>query len=344
MKKLKFNPFTYFNPYLDPPKQATPDQVADYYFFMVAIDYRTSTTQGHFEGTLNGNFFHGADLMYALAIQKWKESPEYFTAQSMQHISDEEVGNWLSIINEGKKMVIYNPQERAELLRDSGEALKKRGYTSSMELVHQSEGYLIRDNSKGLLQVLKNFKAYSDPVSKKSFLWIKFLSGRGLFHIQDPDNLNVPVDNHLIRIALRTGIIKIQNEEIKTRLREEDPFKLSEDIELREIVRFAFKKILQSKNISFGGLDDLLWVLGRTHCVHSRNPLCHNYEHNPSCQLLIELKIDCRHECPLAQACRGYRDPAFRELFEPTTIYPYFSAAVCSSFTGILPRAPGSKQ
>ena len=216
---MKFNSFTYFNPYLDPPKQATTDQVADYYFFMVAIDYRTSTTKGHFEGKLNGKFFHGADLMYALGIRKWKENPEYFTAQNMQNISDEEVKGWLSIIENGKKVVIYNPEERAELLRDSSKILQKMGYNSSIECVQRSEGYLIRGDKKGLLQILKSFKAYSDPISKKSFLWIKFLSGRGLFHIQDPENLNVPIDNHLMRIALRTGIIDFQDTELKERLR-----------------------------------------------------------------------------------------------------------------------------
>ncbi len=314
---MKFNPFTYLNPHLDPPKQAPPDQVADYYFFMVVIDYRTSTPKGHFEGNLNGNFFHGADLMYALGIQKRNENPEFFTAQKMQNISDEEVKKWLSVIHGGNKVIIYNPEERAELLRDSGTKLKQMGYNSSLQLVQQSNGYLIRDNKKGLLQVLKNLKAYSDPISKKSFLWIKFLSGRGLLHIQDPENLNVPVDNHLMRIALRTGIISIQDKEIERCLREEEPFKLSEDLELRDLAREAFKKILQYNNSGFGELDDLLWVLGRTHCIHSSNPLCQSYKHDPNCQLMVDLKVDCQEKCPLTLSCRGFSDRKHRKLLEP---------------------------
>lgn len=317
MNNLRFKAFTYLNPYLDPPKEATPDQVADYYFFLVAIDHRTSSESGHFEEILNGKFFHGADLLYALGIQRWKENPEYFSSQKMQRISDEEVKSWLTIEYQGKRKVIYKPEERAQLLRDAGKVMKNLGYSSSIELVYQSEGYLIRENKKGLLQLLKNFKAYSDPISKKAFLWIKFLVGRGLLHIQDPENLNVPVDNHLMRIALRTGIIDLQDKDVVKRLQVQESFKLEEDLHLRDIVKGAFQEVLGYKNIGVGEFDDLLWVLGRTHCIHSSNPLCQNYEHDPNCQLMVDLAVDCTQKCPLAEGCRGFRETAFRLLLEP---------------------------
>ncbi|NVM55190.1 MAG: hypothetical protein HWN66_15905 [Candidatus Helarchaeota archaeon] len=314
---LQYLPFTYLNPYLDPPELASSEVVADFYFFIVSIDYRTSTPEGHFEGKIDRNFFHGADLLYALAIQKLKENPDFFTAKYFQQISDDEVINWLSITKNGKRVIIYHPQERAELLRDSGKNLLKLGFNSSLELVQRCEGYLIREDGNGLLQILKDFKAYSDPVSKKSYLWIKFLTGRGVLDIQDLENLNLPVDNHLTRIALRTGILEIKDEDIKSRLREEKPFTLSEDLKLREAIRIAFKELLKNKKFNFRDLDDFFWVLGRTHCIHSKNPLCENYLHHSTCQLMVELKINCKQKCPLAPCCKGFRDEEYRELFEP---------------------------
>ena len=311
------------NPFLDPPSQAPPELVADYYFFIVSIDYRTSTPSQHFEGKIQGKFFHGADLLYALAIQRLKENPAFFTAENIQQITDEEVKNWLSILDDGKQVTIYKPEERAELLRNCGENLIKLGHQSSFGLIHQCDGSLIRSDGKGLLQILENFKAYSDPVSKKSFLWIKFLTGRGLLEVRDMENLNVPVDIHLARIALRSGMIKIKDVEIKNRLRAESPFTLLEDIELRDMIRNAFKEIINHKKLNFRNLDDFFWVLGRTHCVHSKNPLCENYKHEPTCQLLVELKINCQEKCPLASCCRGFREDAYRELFEPN-IRTYF--------------------
>jgi len=321
---LKFKPFDYLNPFLDPPAEAPAELVSNFYFFVVAIDHRTSSPDGAaFEGYLGNKFFHGADLLYAVAVQRLKEDPDFFSAQRMAQISEEEVSEWLSILMNGEKVIIYNPQERAELLRDLGEQLLKSGYKTALKLVDRSEGYLIRKQGTGLLQLLKNFKAYSDPVGKKSFLWIKFLTGRGLLVIQDLDHLNVPVDNHLSRIALRMGIVNIKDDETRNRLRQEQSFTVSEDFELRETVRNAFKEILNYRKLKFNELDDLFWVLGRTHCIHSKNPLCQNYDHNPECQLMIVLKVNCQQSCPLGPCCQGFKETAFRELLEPN-IRTYF--------------------
>jgi len=315
---LRFKPFDYLNPHLDPPAGTSSELIADFYFFVVAIDHRTSSPSGTaFEGYLDGKFFHGADLLYALAVQKLRDEPDFFSAERMAQISDEEVGEWLSLVINEERVVIYNPQERADLLRDSGESILQLGYKSSIELVKRSEGYVLRKKGIGLLQLLKNFKAYSDPVSKKSYLWIKFLTGRGLLDIQDLDNLNVPVDNHLSRIALRTGIVNVKNKEIQGRLRQEQPFTVSEDLELREAIRNAFKEILNYKKLKFNELDDLFWVLGRTHCIHSENPVCQNYVHNPECQLMVVLKVNCQQYCPLGSGCRGFKELQYRELLEP---------------------------
>jgi hypothetical protein len=306
------------NPFLDPPVGTSTESMADFYFFTVAIDHRTSSPSGiAFEGTLDGRFFHGADLLYALAIHKFKEDQDFFTAERMAQISPEAVTNWLSLAVDGKRTVIYNPQERAELLRDLGQKLLELGYKSSLELIKCCAGYLIRPEGTGLLQLLSNFKAYSDPVSKKSFLWAKFLTGRGLLQVQDIDNLAVPVDNHLTRIALRTGIINVKDEEILNRLRLEQSFALSEDLKIREAVRAAYREILKYETLRFNELDDFFWVLGRTHCIHSKNPLCQHYDHNPACQLMVELKLDCQQQCPLAPICRGFKEKSFRTLLEP---------------------------
>jgi hypothetical protein len=43
------------------------------------------------------------------------------------------------------------------------------------------------------------------------------------------------------------------------------------------------------------------------------------------------------------EAMTGWFGP-LRELFEPATMYPYFSAASLNRSTGKAPRADGSKQ
>jgi hypothetical protein len=321
--RLEFSPFNYLNPYLDPPQEASSELVADFYFYMVALDHRTSSQSGHFEGVLAGNFFHGADLLYALGIQKLSESEDFFTADRMATITNSDVIRWLCIEYKHDKVVIYKPEERAELLRDCGATLKRLGYRSAYELVKRSGNFLIRRDGKGLLQFLSNFKAYSDPVGKKSYLWVKFLSGRGLIAVKDPENLQVPVDNHLTRIALRTGIIEIEDEPTYTRLHNDDPFTMEEDIILRRVVRQTYFKLFKAANRNFREVDDFFWVLGRTHCLNIKDPLCEAFVHDPNCQLLVELKVDCAESCPLASCCKGSSNTGYRTFKQPN-IRTYF--------------------
>lgn len=290
---------------------------------MVAIDYRTSTPTEDFEGMLDGKFFHGADLLFALGIQKFNEDPLFFSASRMANLSDASVEMWLTLKMPHKKVTIYKPQERAKLLRNAGRTILQMGYESSFDLLCESGGYLIREDGTGLLQLLELIWAYNDPVRKKSYLWLKFLTGRGIFKVKDWDNFAVPVDNHLTRIALRTGIIEVDVPEIRLRLTSEAPFSVVEDLEVRKAVRDAFTKILQNTQLTFRELDDLFWVLGRTHCIHSNYPLCWGYTHDSSCQLMVELKINCQFQCPLALGCRAFRDSNYRALFEPN-IRTYF--------------------
>ncbi|OYT56351.1 MAG: hypothetical protein B6U76_04010, partial [Desulfurococcales archaeon ex4484_217_2] len=73
-----------------------------------------------------------------------------------------------------------------------------------------------------LIDRLKTFRAYEDPVEKKSFLLVKFLERRGIFKPIDKENLHVPVDNHLVRIAFRLGIVKLDREILKKVLNGEE--------------------------------------------------------------------------------------------------------------------------
>jgi hypothetical protein len=257
-----------------------PESVARYFYFMVAIDHRTSR-HGPFEGYVDGEFYHGADLLYRLSKKVYAEDPGFFSPERMVKIKLEDVAKWLST----GEASIWDPGIRATLLRDAAQKLLKYYGGRVTNLITASGNRLKKSLSPtGFIQRLRPILPYSDPVEKKAHLLAKFLSRRGILNHQDLWNEEVPVDNHLTRIAIRLGIVQIHGElELKIMKREE--VSDEEDLQIRESVRQAYKLIARAANIRPYYLDDYLWLHGRKTCVHGK----------PKCE-----------SCPLRQVCKSY--------------------------------------
>ncbi len=79
----------------------------------------------------------------------------------------------------------------------------------------------------GILQRLTAFDAYSDPVEKKSFLFIMFAYRCGAWEIEDLEHLEVAIDYHIMRVALRSGMVRVTDPDLERILKERLPLLLS---------------------------------------------------------------------------------------------------------------------
>jgi hypothetical protein len=304
VKGLKFKVDEFSDPLLFPPENASLEEVANFFFFIVAIDHRT---RFKFEGVIEGRELHGSELLYALARRK----SDYFTAEKMQRISKREVASWLSI----RGSSIFDPEVRAMLLRDSAIKLLKYFNGSALELIKAADGYLMREDGKGLLQLLAKFKAYSDPLSKKSFLLVKFLERRKLFEVKDVENLHIPVDNVLARIALRSGVIEVVDKKLEMKLKKYLPATRSDDLDVRTLAQRAYDIIASESELKITLLDDILWTLGRACCTRE-SPVCFNCRFE-SCRASNLLGIECKYNCIFSAGCRGAEDSNYKAYLEP---------------------------
>lgn len=275
------------NPEYYPPKNTKNEDVLRYFVFMVAIDHRTSRNKPY-EAYVDSRLYHGADLLYKLGSKKFTEDSSFFSPERMAEISDDEVRKWLSIkgIND---VSVWDPEVRAELLRDLGRGLIKWFKGSVTELISRSGGYL-KSRPQGLTYLMKRFKAYSDPVEKKTYLFVKFIERRGLVNVVDEWNKEVPVDNHLTRIALRIGIVTPEEDLLK-KIKRREAFTRSEDLILRLAVRSAYKILSRMTYLDPFILDDFLWYFGRRVCTRE-GPRCVSGE-----------------ECPLMKVCLSRENP-----------------------------------
>ncbi len=279
---------TYLEDFTDPDfypsRSDNPEQVLRYFFFMVSIDHRTSRGDV-FEDYINGKFYHGADLLYRLGKLKYDESPDFFNPENMLRVSTEDVIKWLRT---SRNVVIWDPSTRAELLRDAALKLIKYFNGSVTELLSRSEGYVRHPYKNGLSDLFKVFKAYSDPVEKKFFLFLKFVMRRGLLEVRDPQNVEVPVDNHLSRLALRLRLIELDSDTVSKVLSRVE-FTEYEDVKLRVNVRYAYKLMCRVFSVRPEVLDDFLWVFGRKYCSRER----------PVCEVV--------NSCPISRVCPSFK-------------------------------------
>jgi len=256
---------SYLDPrFYPPPDDPAEDQLA-YFVAMVAIDHRTSLWEP-FEGVVGGEFFHGADALYRLGRLAYSRG--FFKAEKLAQLTPSEAEPLLSI---GGRWV-WDFHIRVLLLRDVGKkALRNGGF----------ERLVLRDSLKSLKEALKQMRAYEDPVEKKALLLAKFLDGRKLAGFKDLGEADVPVDNHLSRIAYRLGIVDINYDFLES----EAEVTREEDVRLRELVKTAWRIVAKLADLHPFALDDHLWSFGRKICTRE----------NPRCDV-----------CPLREVCKAH--------------------------------------
>ena len=236
-----------------PPRSDPREDQLAFFVAMVAVDHRTSTPLGPFEGHIDGEFFHGADALWRLGRKAYDEG--LFKAERLAELTPGEAERLFSI--GGAR--VWDFHVRMFLLRDLGrKALRAGGFEA-----------LIPDAVAEMAERLRRVRAYEDPVGKKALLLAKFLDGRGLVKFKDPENFDVPVDNHLSRIAYRLGIADVDYGQLFEGLE----LGREEDAEVRQKVKLAWRLVAKFSGVDPFTLDDFLWSFGRRVCTREA-PKC----------------------------------------------------------------------
>lgn len=270
MKNLetKISPLNVFDDRYYPPSSEPADRVLSYFLVMVAMDHRLSRPGRSYQAIIDGVEYRGADLLYRLGRIKYEEDPDFFTARRLANVEMEEVAKWLSAGQASPPDL----ETRVMLLRDLGEKLDRLYGGNPINLLELAGNRLRGSLDKpGLLDLLKVFRAYEDPVEKKALLLAKFLTRRGL--ISPHDGAGIPVDNHLTRIAYRTGLVMVSGT-MWAKIRDGLEVSREEDVLLRMVVKHGYEEVAKRSGLDPFLLDDFLWVHGRNICLRDSVPSC----------------------------------------------------------------------
>lgn len=270
-------------------------QLSNFYFLLVAICHQTQDLQG----IVNGTYQRGWDYLRLKLLKEvvadtgllqpdtWRKMPAIALSDLFK---DELHGETLT-----------NIEGRAALIRDLGYEFESQSLESAHQIYLQSGGQLSGKPS-GLLGRISKFRAYSDPVQKKSYFFLGLMRNSKFWSYTDEMELGAPVDYHEVRGHIRIGTVRISND-LRRMLAAKNCVSECDDIAIRKAVGQAITRIASLVNHSPMQLHYLFWNVFRNVC-HRDNPRCY------SAALSSTLPHRYHHfveqgRCPFADECES---------------------------------------
>lgn len=288
-------------------------KVANYWFFLTAICHKT----GNLKGIINGEMLRGWDFLEGRTRTVLIEEPEFFSAENLVSISSDEIAELLSDCSD-------RIEQRCSLLKNCAQILLKRYKGDVMKLYYSTSGNI--SGQKGILSLLTHFEAYKDPLNKKSFLLIMTLSKLGVWNFKDEDAIKLPVDNHLVKISLRSGMLEIEDIHLRGILCNQKDIDSLLELEIRSKVLRCGDLLKKHSDMNIIQIDSLLWQIGRNCCLNSHPPFCGNHccLSKEGCSLCKAFSYRCNGLCPLDGACKASRERYYLKYFEPISNSHYY--------------------
>ncbi len=296
-----------------------PAQLADFFFFNSALLFDFYGL----EAELDGEYIKGSDLFFAFARRRAQEAPDFFTAARLADLTVPDYQAVYAPDGDPAHTLINRAEERVDILRDLARGLLHDYQGSTLTLLAACDNQLHTPEGTGLLDRLSKFEGYDDPHFKKAFVFLKILAALDLWQAHDTENLYIPVDYHLIRMALRTGIVTVTDSDLAHQLRTQSPATDADDWEIREVVKHAYKVLEEHSGIDVFVLDEIFWTIGRSCCHYARPPRCATCDFT-DCSVMKSFDYNCPGHCPLATTCLGAREELYRGFFEPRLVTTYY--------------------
>ena len=286
--------------------------------FFSAINYDTRGLSGMVEG----RYVRGSNYILSLMAKKAREDPAILDPKRMAEL---EIGDFISWFGPlGEARVPRRPGERVALLRDTAERLLAQYGGSVLALLEACSGRI--GGPGGLRERLASFKAFDDPLAKKTMVFAILAKKEGLWEPSDPENITVGVDYHLQRVALRSGMVKVVDEKLLRKLRARRFVSSREHHEIREACLKAYTCVSEFSGLSQMEVDQIFWHIGRN-CCRAEEPVCRGRRpcyKSKICSLVGATDYNCQGYCPLDGVCEASLDPEKTKLKEPKVITYYY--------------------
>lgn len=293
------------------------ERLPDFYFFAVAICHQTSPVgQPRLGGLLRaGDVAWGWDYLRRRLAERASQDLSLLDPQYWRRLRGDALLHLLE--SEDGPAHLTDPEGRAALIRDAGDLMALNGWDGAAAIYAEEDGWLRREH-RGVLIRLAEFRAYRDPVRKKSFYLLELLRNECRWAYRDPEHLGAPVDYHEVRGHLRLGTIRIVESRLAQKLQTRLAVDQREDVAIRSAVAHAIDEIARTVGFTDSPtLHYLFWNVFRSCCGRES---AHCYSCGPNCSLPERYRSD-RSECLLASGCASRGAPTLVEHQHETDYY-----------------------
>jgi hypothetical protein len=272
--------------------------------FVVAICHQT-TVPGRppLVGVVDGKSLRGWDYLIQRFAQAARADKRLLRPRRWEEMGTNELR--LIYRNSDGEDLLTAIDERVLLINDLGNVMKAKEWESAAEIYEQCGGR-VRTGSPNLIECLAYFRAYRDPVCKKSFFLLSVMQNTGLWVYKDPALLGPPVDYHEVRGHLRIGTVAVVDSDLRHKLLQQEPVTAQEDIALRAAVFDAIMLISELTGLNNPSkLHYMFWNILRNFCTRE-NPNCHGdrpMTYLPERYMALVVQDGEREACPFSNVC-----------------------------------------
>jgi hypothetical protein len=180
---------------------------------------------------------------------------------------------------------------------------------SSIDLLHKVCDGRIASGYPNLVDELRKFRAYNDPVRKKSYFFLALMRNSGIWSYVDDQNLGAPVDYHEVRGHLRLATVQIADQRLRDKVLFGREVTLTEDIAIRGAVHNAITYISEKSGLCNPSRTHyLFWNLFRSICTRV-SPQCLAISPNTALPRRYFDFLEGIKRCPFADMCPSAAKP-----------------------------------
>ncbi|MBU0678257.1 MAG: hypothetical protein KJ626_09060 [Verrucomicrobia bacterium] len=280
-----------------PPRNT--NGVVEYFFFCCAHQFgfwkvKDAKYAGPMIASIDGENLKGSDYLWRCCTRAWTENHEFFCPSHLFGMTD---SAWATVFADDSGV---NPlpmwDRHLQIIRAYTAWLRESGSTPA-ELVEKAAS-----SDRTLTTFLHDASAIpgyrEDPIWKKLLLLAITLENRPehFLPVTDPESYQPIIDYHLQRSALRTGLVVIEDEDFKDRLRDRAEVGEREEKLVRAATCAAVSELVARSGRSVAAID-YFFFQNRTRCPEMTEPQC--------------------PECPVESICAKETD-LFQPVFRTT--------------------------
>lgn len=288
------------------PGIAVPEgcDAGNFYLLLVAICHQTQTLHG----TVGGRLRRGWDYLHRKLVEQVTREPRLLDPRGWAKWSQDRLEQVYEDPESGR--TLSEPGRRAELVRDLGATMTRRGWRYFSALYHLAE-HRVASGSPHLLELLQEFEAYRDPVQKKSLFLLGLMRNSEGWTYEDEAEIGPPVDYHEVRGHLRLGTVKVRSPQLREKILGRHEVTETEDVAIRSAVYEAIVRVarqLDRPEVNPMVLHYLFWNLFRTVCLR-HDPWCWTFPEDKDEEVLpnryqhLVIFRSGGRRCPFAQVC-----------------------------------------